>query len=700
MMRGLQQILRPVQWLVSALASLGFWRYLALLAILLGSAAGTFAVYDDYTAPEPSALSEEEQLIPVRMGDLVNKVSTSGSLAFPERESVAFNSDGRLGHLAVAEGQWVDRGGVVARLDDSSLFHLEDAVLRAEAELGEAEDVLGGEEFEFAVEVLAAEEKVLTAESALEQARDALADSQQPYTNDQLQAQYEAVAATELDWQDARDALEALTIDNSQELVVALREVAGAELALETSRTDLSEYAADLEFQIPGASQAFINATIALNDTENALEGYEESNSDWLFLRLRELEEIQEDLATARRDLQRFRAYEEDHPNAFSHLVSQWEFFIEIYEEDAERLLDLLVEHRRLEANVIVAQEELRRAAEDLGDLQEGPDLLMLRDLEASIQLAELELDQARDRVAELEDGVDPLLVGLRQQQVESARSAWEQARIDLEEMLAGGDPIDISLKEKQVQLAETTLEQSRYELSLLSQRDRDRELALLEADIALARQKIADARRSLEEATLRAPIAGIVSAVHLEEGDSVGAETVVAEIVDTRVVEIDGVVDEIDVLSIAVGTEAGVTFDALPGEVFDGAVTEIAEEGANQQGVVTYAVKSRVDLPDGVDLREGLTAVVEMVLNEERDVLLVPLQALYGTFDAPAVRVMTDTGAVERRVTLGNSDDFWVAVQTGLREGDTIIMESAEVTTSGAGFRQLRTVSGGGRRR
>ena len=699
-MRALQQILRPVQWLVSSLASLGFWRYLALLAILFGSAAGTFAVYDDYTAPEPSALSEEEQLIPVRMGDLVNKVSTSGSLAFPERESVAFNSDGRIGHLSVVEGQLINQGDVVARLDESSLAHLGDAVLRAEAELWEAEDALGAEEFEFAVEVLAAEEKVLAAESALEQARDALADAQQPYTNDQLQAQYEKVAAAELSWQDARDALEALAVDNSQELVVALREVARAELAVETSRTNLSDYAADLEFQIPEASQAFIYASIALTDAEDALETYEDTNNDWLVLRLGELEEIQEDLATTRRDLQRFRAYEEDHPNAFSHLISQWEFFIETYREDEERLLELLAEHRRLQATVVVAQEELRSAAENLGELQEGPDLLTLRDLEAAVQLAELELGQARDEVEELEEGVDPLLVGLRQRQVEAARASWEQARVDLDEMLAGGDLIDISLKEKQVQLAETTLAQARYELSLLSQRDRDRELALFNADITLARQKIADARQALEEATLRAPIDGIVSVVHLEEGDNVKVDTLVAEIVDTRVVEIDGVVDEIDVLSIAVGTESGVTFDALEGEVFNGVVTEIAEEGANQQGVVTYAVKSRVDLPEGIELREGLTAVVEMVLNEQRNVLLVPQQALYGTFDAPTVRIMTDSGTVERPITLGNSDDFWVVVQTGLEEGDTIVMEGAEVTTAGAGFRQLRTISGGGRRR
>ena len=96
--------------------------------------------------------------------------------------------------------------------------------------------------------------------------------------------------------------------------------------------------------------------------------------------------------------------------------------------------------------------------------------------------------------------------------------------------------------------------------------------------------------------------------------------------------------------------------------------------------------------------LREGLTAVAKIILSEEKDVLMVPQQSLYGSFDRPTVRVMTDSGVEERPVDLGNGDDFWVAVRQGLKEGEQVVMESSEVSTTGSGFRQLRGITGGGR--
>ena len=91
---------------------------------------------------------------------------------------------------------------------------------------------------------------------------------------------------------------------------------------------------------------------------------------------------------------------------------------------------------------------------------------------------------------------------------------------------------------------------------------------------------------------------------------------------------------------------------------------------------------------------------MANIVLSEERDVLLVPQQALYGSFDEPAVRVMTPTGIEERRVSLGNADDFWVAVREGVEEGDQVVMESAAVNTTGSGFGQIRRITGSGRGR
>ena len=102
------------------------------------------------------------------------------------------------------------------------------------------------------------------------------------------------------------------------------------------------------------------------------------------------------------------------------------------------------------------------------------------------------------------------------------------------------------------------------------------------------------------------------------------------------------------------------------------------------------------MEIPQGIQPRAGLSAIANIVLREERNVLLVPQQALYGSFDQPLVRVMTDQGVTERPVTLGSSDDFWVAVKDGLR-GRSGSPGVADVSTGDSSFRNLRRATGAG---
>ena len=96
-------------------------------------------------------------------------------------------------------------------------------------------------------------------------------------------------------------------------------------------------------------------------------------------------------------------------------------------------------------------------------------------------------------------------------------------------------------------------------------------------------------------------------------------------EIVDPTIVEVDGIVDEIDVLLVNLGTPAEVSLDALPGVIIEGTVTEIAAESQNQQGVVSFPIRIRMEIPEGLQPRSGLSAIANIVLREERNVLLVP---------------------------------------------------------------------------
>ena len=58
---------------------------------------------------------------------------------------------------------------------------------------------------------------------------------------------------------------------------------------------------------------------------------------------------------------------------------------------------------------------------------------------------------------------------------------------------------------------------------------------------------------------------------------------------------------------------------------------------------------------------------------------LLLPANAIRGSFDNPVVHVMVNDEPVETTVSLGNSDDFWTIVTDGLNEGDMVVALAPE---------------------
>jgi RND family efflux transporter MFP subunit len=327
-----------------------------------------------------------------------------------------------------------------------------------------------------------------------------------------------------------------------------------------------------------------------------------------------------------------------------------------------------------------------------------GIDPLELAAREAEVALTAANLVEVEDKLAELEAGLDPLTLAVSEALVSLARATLGQAEEDLAELLQDPDPAELALKVKQVDSAQAALAQAEDDLAELLRGPDPANLALQEAVIASARLAAAEALRQVDGASLKAPMDGFISVVHVEEGDDVNRNSPILEIVDSSVVEVDGIVDEIDVRLVQVGAQAVVSMDAFPGQTLEGIISEIAPAALNQQGVVTYPIRVQMKVPEGMQIREGLSAVANIILSQESDVLRVPQQALYGSFEAPVVRVMTSSGIQERTVVLGSSDDFWTAVREGLAEGDQVVMEVTQAASDPfAAFRQLRGGFGGG---
>ncbi len=101
---------------LNRIRSLKIWQVGLLVGVLLVAGGAAYTAYARSTSSDDEALGENQQLFNVAYGDLVNQVSTNGSLVFPEKEALSFGTDGIVSELLVEEGQRVSQGEVLARL--------------------------------------------------------------------------------------------------------------------------------------------------------------------------------------------------------------------------------------------------------------------------------------------------------------------------------------------------------------------------------------------------------------------------------------------------------------------------------------------------------------------------------------------------------------------------------------------------------
>jgi HlyD family secretion protein len=163
------------------------------------------------------------------------------------------------------------------------------------------------------------------------------------------------------------------------------------------------------------------------------------------------------------------------------------------------------------------------------------------------------------------------------------------------------------------------------------------------------ARYGVSQARAGVDEASDRlsktiftAPMAGKVTRLNVEEGETVIIGTMnnpgslVLTISDLSVIEVVVKVDETEVSEISLGDSASIRIDAFPDRDFAGFVTEIgnsainppAQQQGNQQAAIDFEVVLQL-LPSDAPLRPDLSATADIVVETRSDVLSVPIIAL-----------------------------------------------------------------------
>ena len=209
------------------------------------------------------------------------------------------------------------------------------------------------------------------------------------------------------------------------------------------------------------------------------------------------------------------------------------------------------------------------------------------------------------------------------------------------------------------------------------------------------------DLQTQINLATLKAPIAGIVTTVNVAKG--LEAPTGDAIVIDAATFDVTADVVESDLASMAVGQTATVAIAAVDAQV-TGKVTAIAPTavGDTTGGVVSYAVTvSLQDVPAAV--RAGMTADVTITIDSATNVLTVPAAALRGSTGNYSVLVLGADGTpTAQPVEVGLITNTTAEIKSGLTDGQQVVTgvntaQTGTPTTTTGGFGGGGSAFGGG---
>jgi HlyD family secretion protein len=224
-------------------------------------------------------------------------------------------------------------------------------------------------------------------------------------------------------------------------------------------------------------------------------------------------------------------------------------------------------------------------------------------------------------------------------------------------------------------------------------------------AQVDQATAQLAKDRTNLSYSVIRSPVAGVVVNRAVDLGQTVAASfqtpTLFQIAQDLRKMQIDSSFAEADIGNIKVGQPVQFTVDAFPERAFSATVRQVRLNPTTQQNVVTYDVVVAVDNPDQI-LMPGMTAYVNVVVAQHKDVLLVPNAALRFRPVEGAQEIVRAKPAEEKAqgtsgtvflleqkrlrgipVRLGISDGKFTEVLSGdIKASDPLVVGAAEAPT------------------
>jgi HlyD family secretion protein len=332
-------------------------------------------------------------------------------------------------------------------------------------------------------------------------------------------------------------------------------------------------------------------------------------------------------------------------------------------------LYDTSLALAQAEQKVAAAQDNVKNKQDALDSLKQPARQVDIDQAQANVTTAKIQLDKARENFQPYENKPEdnPVRANLYSRYVQAQQNYDSAVRL-LNNLQGTASDLSVSVAEADLKLAQAQLEDAQKQYD-------DLKAGPDAVDVTNAKTKIEAAQATLDLARIAAPFEGMITDVQTKPGDQVNAGSTAFRIDDLSHLLVDVQVSEVDINSVQVGQDASLTFDAITNKTYTGKVTKVALVGNANQGVVDFTVT--VELTNADDpVKPGMTAGVNIVVQQLKDVLLVPNRAVRVVNGNRVVYILKDGAPQAVNITLGASSDTDSQVVGGdLKEGDPIVL-------------------------
>lgn len=322
---------------------------------------------------------------------------------------------------------------------------------------------------------------------------------------------------------------------------------------------------------------------------------------------------------------------------------------------------------------------EVKRIMIEEGDSVEVGDVLYtvdnsdydisLRQAEATLEIAKVNYENAKNgtlkqQIMQSESAYDSAKLNF-----ENAEKAYNNTKILYEAEIVSKNDFDQArtaylTAKQQYENAKETNDLTQNTFTVTSEKSAAAQLKQAQASYdAVVSRRVDD--------EVKAEFSGVVTKIHIEEGDSVVLGTPTIDISDYSQMIATIKIDEYDMGAIKKGKEVICTVDALDKEL-SGTVEKISKQAVSTGGITYYIAD--VLLPADEQLLEGMSVEVKALNEQSEDTVTISMKALqFDNENKPFVYLKKGGKMTQKPVTIGINDGLTVEIKEGISEGDTV---------------------------